>query len=172
MTRLLTRAIHAGRIRHSFAIALVVALALMPAGEALAYFIATATGTGQVTNVQAGAPPTAVVTIAPDGAYTYAGPSTSNLMPGGTVSFAVRVACVSGCPALVTTISLADWSSDKAGCDPASMPSSFTMPALNLNTSIGATSGGWGPAVITWTDLSTNQNACAGANFTFTLVTP
>jgi hypothetical protein len=170
--RRLIQAGHLGRTR-SFVLSLAIALLLMPVSEGLAYFIATASGTGHATNVQAGAPPNGVVSITPDGAYSYAGPSTSNLMPGGTVSFAVRVACVSGCPALVTTISLADWSSDKTGCDPASMPGSFSMPALTLNTSIDATgSGGWGPAVITWTNLSTNQNACAGAKFDFTLTTP
>ena len=168
----MNRIITAGRIdrTRSFAAALVVALLILPVAEALAYFAAT--GTGQATNVQAGAP-NSVVSIAPDSAYSYSGPSTTNLMPGGTVSFNLRLACTAGCPAQVTTITLSSWSSDKPGCDEASMPGSFTMPQILLNTSISAAgSGGWGPAQITWNNLAQTQNPCANANFTFTLTTP
>jgi hypothetical protein len=43
-----------------------------------------------------------VITIAQNGAFTYAGPSTTNLMPGGTVSFSLLLTCTAGCPTQVT----------------------------------------------------------------------
>jgi hypothetical protein len=50
--RVLARAVSAGRIKHSFAIAVAISLFALPVTEALAYF--SATGTGTISNVQAG----------------------------------------------------------------------------------------------------------------------
>jgi hypothetical protein len=61
----------------------VLALFALPVMEVAAYFAAT--GTGTIPNVAAGSA-TSVITITPNGALTYAGPSITNLMPGGTES--------------------------------------------------------------------------------------
>jgi len=56
--------VRAGRLKHSFAVAVGVALLALPVTEALAYFAAT--GSGQITNVQAGTA-TSTVSIAQNG---------------------------------------------------------------------------------------------------------
>ena len=173
--RLIRRALAKGRIgrTRSFVAALGLAVAVLPVATAVAYFMATGTGTGTISNVQAGSAPVSVIAIAADGAYTYAGPSTTDLQPGGTVSFPLRFTCTTNCPGTLSTVNLSSWSSDKVGCDEAAFPGSFSMTTLTVNSSITAAgSGGWGPAVITWANLAVNQNSCAGAHFTYTLVTP
>ena len=105
LRNLVHRVIEAGRIgrKRSFVVALGMAVLLLPTAEALAFFAAS--GSGQISNVQAGSP-SSTVTIAANGAFTYAGPSTTNLMPGGTVSFSTLISCTAGCPANVTTVNL------------------------------------------------------------------
>lgn len=166
-----SQVVQRGRIgrKRSFAIAVAVALMALPVTEALAFFAAT--GSGQITNVQAGTA-TSTITIAQNGALTYAGPSTTNLMPGGTVSFSLLLTCTAGCPTQVTTIHLSTWTSDKTGCDIATLPGSFTMPTLNVNASVNTGGAPAGPVTITWVNLAQDQSACSGAHFTFTLVTP
>jgi hypothetical protein len=168
--RLVQRVLTAGRIgrRRSFVSALVVAMLLLPVATAAAFFAAT--GTGTITNVQAGSANSTVSILG--SSYVYAGPSTTNLMPGGTVTIAISVSCLTGCPASVGSINLGSWTSDKAGCDIATLPGSFTMPADVVNASFTAAGGSGGSAVITWVNLGVSQNACAGAKFAFTLVTP
>jgi hypothetical protein len=143
ISRVVARAIEAGRIggKRSFAVALGVAMLLLPVSTAQAFFAAT--GSGQITNVQAGTA-TTVVSIEQNGALTYAGPSTTNLMPGGTVSFSTLITCTAGCPGQVTAVNFGGWSSDKARCDFTTPPNSFTMPTLNVNQSVWTTgiSGG------------------------------
>jgi hypothetical protein len=169
--RLIRRALATGRIgrKRSFVAALGMAVAVLPVATALAFFAAS--GSGTISNVQAGSP-SSTVAIAINGALTYAGPSTTNLMPGGTVSFGTSLTCTAGCPAQVTTLNLSSWTSDKVGCDTATFPASFTMPAVNVNASVPATGVSGGTATITWANLAVNQNACAGAKFAFNLVTP
>jgi hypothetical protein len=171
MFSIVNRIVRAGRIKHAFAASTAIAAFVIPTVTALAFFAAT--GTGTIPTVLGGSP-SSVVTIASDGTpYVYAGPSTTTLMPGGTVSIGLRLVCTAGCPAQVTTVNLSSWVSDKAGCDAATFPGSFTMPALPINSSIAlAGSSGWGPAIVTYVNLAANQNVCAGAHFTFTLVTP
>ncbi|MEO8744953.1 MAG: hypothetical protein ABI334_00495 [Candidatus Dormiibacterota bacterium] len=160
---------HIGRKR-SFGIAVAIAMFVLPVATALAFYSATGSGT-VVTN--AAASPSSVVTIAANGGLTYAGPSSTNLAPGGTVSFSTLITCTAGCPADVTTINLTSWISNKSGCDMATLPGSFTMPTINVNNpnvTAGGVSGGI--ATITWVNLGVPQNACSGALFTFTLSTP
>ena len=128
--QLVHRVIQFGRIgrTRSFVTALVVALLLLPTSIALAYFAAT--GSGTVTGVTAGTASSVVVIARNTGnPITYAGPSTTSLMPGGTVSFSIQFTCSAGCPAQVSTVSLQSWSSDKVGCTEAAMPNSFTTSA-------------------------------------------
>jgi len=57
----------AGRnVKHAFAIAIVLALTAMPVSEALAYYIATSTGTGSLAGVT-GSPAPAAGTVAISG---------------------------------------------------------------------------------------------------------
>jgi len=94
-------------------------------------------------------------------------------MPGGTVGFQLQAACTSGCPAVLSTINLGSWTSDKAGCDSVTLPASFTMPTITYNGNIAnATPVPVGTPVITWVNLGVSQNACANAKFAFVLVTP
>jgi hypothetical protein len=170
--RLLNRLIKAGRIgrTRSFVAAVGMAIVALPVATALAYF--SATGAGTISNVQAGSP-SSVIALTMAGSFTYSGPSTINLQPGGTVGFQVQAACTAGCPAVLTTINLASWTSDKAGCDAATLPGSFTMPQILYNGNVAnATPINVGTAVVTWVNLGVSQNACAGAKFAFNLVTP
>jgi hypothetical protein len=159
---------HKGRVR-PFAAAVVAALLVLPTVEALAFFAST--GTGTATGAVAGAAPT--VTIFTSGPWSYAGPSTNNLMPGGNASILVDGKCATGaCPAFVSTVSLGGWTSDKTGCDSTTLPGSFTMPKLVYNANVVAAGSLIGTATITWVNLTTDQGACSGATFTFTLTTP
>ncbi len=160
-----------GRVR-SFVIALAVAALFLPVAEGAAYFFATATGTGVISNVQAGAAPASTVSIGVNGPFTYGGPSTANLMPSGTASFQTMLTCLTGCPAQVSTVSLSSWTSDKTGCDAVTLPGSFSMPVLVDNLSVSTSGVAGGLATITWANLAVNQSACSGAKFAFTLVTP
>lgn len=168
MSRFIRYVTRRGQMR-PFVTSLVIALLVMPVAEALAFFAAT--GTGNVTGIQAGTA-NSTVTLASTGPFTYGGGSTSNLIPGGTVSFEVTASCTASCPAGVSTINLGTWSSNKTGCDPTDMPGSFTMPTINANTGVGTDPSPVGTATITWVNLPTEQNACSGAVFTFTLTTP
>lgn len=166
------RIIEAGRIgrTRSFVAAIGLAVLVLPVVTALAFFAAT--GTGQVPNVQAGSP-SSTVALSQITALTYAGPSTTNLQPGGTVSFTVGANCTAGCPAYVSTVNLGSWTSDTTGCDATDMPGSFTMPTITANLSnVPTTTTTIGTAVITWVNLGISQNVCSGAKFTFVLTTP
>jgi hypothetical protein len=169
---LLQRVVRAGRIgrTRSFVAAIGLAVVALPIATAIAYF--SATGSGIASNVQAGSP-SSVIALTVSGTYTYSGPSTTNLQPGGTVGFIVQGACTAGCPAVVTTINLGTWTSDKTGCDIATFPGSFTMPQILFNGNVNnATPITVGTAVITWVNLGVSQNVCSGAKFAFTLTTP
>src|SRR6266851_4965513 len=100
VSRVFTRVVKAGRIgrKRSFVAALGLAMLVLPVSTALAFFAAT--GSGQISNVQAGTA-ASTITITPNGALTYAGPSTTNLMPGGTVSTSLLLTCTTGCPTQV-----------------------------------------------------------------------
>lgn len=166
--------IAAGRnVKHAFAIAMVLALTAMPVSEALAYYIATSTGTGSLAGVT-GAPAPAAGTVSisgfdnPTWFQVNGGTATQTpiIMPGDVLAFNVKATCLTGCPVHVATISLSGWSSDKAGCDPADLPGSFTMPVINVNLDVTTVST-FLPTLLTYVNLGINQNACQGAAFTF-----
>jgi len=54
----------------------------------------------------------------------------------------------------------------------AAMPGSFTMPTLTYNASVNTGGAVAGPVTITWVNLASDQSACSGAKFAFTLVSP
>jgi hypothetical protein len=69
ISRVHARVVRAGRFKHSFAIAVVLALLALPVMEAAAYF--TATGSGSFPNVQAGTSVSTVsITLQSAGVYT------------------------------------------------------------------------------------------------------
>lgn len=163
-----------GRTRYSFAVAVVLALSLMPVGEALAFYIGTTSGSGNIGTVTAGAAPASTVSITAYQDPTCGGCvfSPQSITPGQTTTFKVQLACTANCPAAVTTLSLSGWSSDVTGCDATSMPGSFTMPQFAVNSSISSSTIE-GPLTVTWVNLpSIDQTPCVGAHFTFTIVTP
>jgi hypothetical protein len=100
-SRVIAPVVRAGRVKHSFAIAIVMALFALPVVTALAYF--SATGTGTISNVQAGTS-ASTVAIAQNGAFIYAGPSTTNLVPGGTVTFPSTITCTAVPPCVAPTV--------------------------------------------------------------------
>ena len=153
-----------GRVRHAFAVMVPVGVVIIAATTALAYY--GATGTGNITGVSASSSTTSTVSL------TQQVPA-AVISPGGSYSLSVSASCTAGCPAFVSTVNLASWSSDKpTTCSEALMPGSFTMPTLNANTSVTASGGGIGTAVITWNNLAVDQSGCKGAAFTFVLTTP
>ncbi|HEV2033387.1 MAG TPA: hypothetical protein VGU71_04190 [Candidatus Dormibacteraeota bacterium] len=155
--------------RRTFVVAIVVALLLMPVAEALAFF--SATGSGTIAGAAVASAPTVSITLGGGTAFTYAGGSTTNLVPGGTVTFPVRVSCTANCPAQVSTIRLSSVTSDKAGCDSTTLPGSWTAPNLNVNQSITTTTD-VGSMTVTFVNTASDQTACAGATLTFHLSTP
>lgn len=169
MSRVVHYVTRKGALR-PFVVAVVLALLVMPAVEALAFYAATGTGT---TTVPASAN-TATVTLARLGAETFAGPSTTALAPGGTVSYSVTATCTAGCPAEVTTVNLSPtWSNSNGGtCTPTAMPGSFSMATITFNNTVNTTAVTVGTAVITWNNLAIDQSSCASGTFTFTLTTP
>ncbi len=175
ISRVVARVVKAGRVKHSFAVAVVLALVALPLTEALAYF--GATGSGTISNVSAGTA-NATVSFATQGVstYVYGGGSSTNLVPGGTVQVPLTITCTANPPCVVSSLSLATWSSNKTGCDPASLPNSFSITAntATFPISIAALNGtGADSPTITWANLpTTNQGACAGATFTFNIATP
>jgi len=175
MIRFVRRLVRAGRFKHSFALAVVLALVALPVMEAAAYF--SATGTGTISNVQAGTS-ASTVTIAQNGAFVYAGPSTTNLVPGGTVAFPSTITCTAVPPCVVPSVSLQSWTSNQAGCTSALMPNSFTISAQSAAFPVTINTVGAGGAVsdnitVQWNNLaSINQGPCAGGTFAFVLSVP
>lgn len=154
------------RPRHIFAVMVATGLLVVPAVTALAYY--GATGTGNITGISASS--TSPSTVSLDAAV-----APTSLALGGSTTFPVNATCTAGCPGYVSTVNLASWSSDKAGCTAAAFPGSFTMPAVNSGQSavlVGASPTLIGNATITWNNLGTDQGVCKGAAFTFVLTTP
>lgn len=145
------------------AIGLTAGLALGAAGAAFAYFTTTGSGsgTGSVGS-------SSNVTINQTG-ITYNGPGGTGVdfLPGDTASVTWS-ATNNGGNQQVGTVSLSNWSSNMAGCDPTDLPGAFTMVPVTENQNVpngttALTNGG----TITFNDLNTNENACEGATITF-----
>jgi hypothetical protein len=146
----------------------------MPVATALAFF--SATGTGTISNAQAGTS-ASTVSITQQPGFTYAGPSTTTLVPGGTVTFTQVTACTAGPPCVVPSLGLASWTSNKAGCDSTTMPGSFTITNQNWTVNLPVTLATVGASdsdivTITWNNLAISQTACAGGLFAFVLAVP
>lgn len=156
----------------TFAAAVAIALLVMPVAEALAYF--SATGTGNIAGAQVSTTASTVsLSLGGGTSFTYAGGSTSALVPGGTVTFPVSASCLTNCPGFVSSIRLAGFTSDKTGCDSVTLPGSFTAPNLGVNATVSVSGASVGSMTVTFVNLpSTNQNACLGAILTFQLATP
>ncbi len=173
ISRVFAPVVRAGRFKHSFAINVVLALFTLPVATALAYF--GATGTGTISNVAAGTSSSTVSIAFSGSSFTYAGPSTTALVPGGTVSFPVQITCTAGAPCTVPSVSLLSWTSSKTGCDSTTMPNSFTIQSQTASFPITiATVGAAGADSLTilWNNLATSQTACAGGTFAFVLNVP
>jgi hypothetical protein len=170
--RLVQRFVQAGRIgrTRSFVVALVVAAMVLPPATALAYF--SSTGSGTFANVQAVAtsPSTVSIVQTPAIAYVYkdsTGATVTSLMLGGQVLISMDVTCLTGAPCQVNALVLQSWTSDKAGCDSTTLPTSFSIgsPSAFSIATVGAkfTSN----VALNWLNLATNQTACLGAKFSF-----
>src|SRR5579859_7255878 len=83
---------------------------------ALAFY--SATGSGTITGIAAGTT-TATLSVNQNSSATYSGPSTTSLVPGGTVTIPLIITCTANPPCTWSSMSLASWSSTKpAPCDP------------------------------------------------------
>lgn len=158
------------RSMRSFVAAVIVALFALPTVEALAFF--SSTGTGSTTATAASASTVSIAVDSSNPNPVYAGPSTTALAPGGTVTQALKATCLTGCPAHVSTVNLASWSSNKTGCDSTTLPGSFTMPALTFNGNVASSGTSLGSVVISFVNTASDQTACAGATLTFNFTTP
>ena len=139
------------------------AAVLAGGGAAFAYFTSTGSGsgTGAVGSTQA-------LTIH-QASVTYNGPgSTTSLMPGDTATVTFTLDNPGG-NEYVGAIKLANWTSDKTGCDSTSQPTWITMTDVSVTKDYGH---GLAQAVtnsgtIKFNDTAGSQDACQGANLTF-----
>jgi len=156
----------------TFVAAVAVAILVLPVAEALAYF--SATGTGNISGAQVSTTASTVsLSLGGGTSFTYAGGSTSALVPGGTVTFPINASCLTNCPGFVSVIRLAGFTSDKTGCDSTTLPGAFTAPNVAFNATVSVSGANVGSMTATFVNLpSTNQNACLGAVLTFQLATP
>lgn len=170
--RLIRRALATGRIgrKRSFAVALVLAAAVLPVATALAYF--SSTGTGTFANVQAVAtsPSTVSIVQTPAIAYVYkdsTGTVVAALGLGGQALVSMDVTCLTGAPCQVNALVIQSWTSDKAGCDSTTLPGNFSIgsPAAFSIPTVGAKVTN--TVAFNWLSLPVNQNACLGAKFSF-----
>jgi hypothetical protein len=143
------------------AIGLAAGLALGVAGGAFAYFVTTGSGSGTGT---AGSASNVTLTQT---SITYNGPgSTTNFLPGDTAT--VTWSATSAGNQQVGTVSLSNWSSNQAGCDPTDLPGSFTMIPVVENQDVpNGTTALSHSGNITFNDLGIDQSACEGATITF-----
>jgi hypothetical protein len=149
------------------AIGLAAGITLGGAGAAFAFFTTTGggTGTGAVGN------PSALVIHQNSITYSNATPPGEDaLVPGtsATVTFTVDNNATSN--QQLGTISLASWTSDKAGCDSVTDPGWITMTndVVSHDYAPGTGQAVSGNSVITFNNLEVPQNVCAGAALTFT----
>lgn len=161
--------------RRTFATAVALALFVIPVSSALAFFLASGTGTISGAKVTASSPATVSITptYADSNEFSYAPAGATALSPGGTVTLPLYATCVTACPASVSSIRLASVSSDKTGCDSASLPGSFTSGALAVNATITTTPTPIGSLVVAFNaDPDRDQSVCLGATLAFHLATP
>lgn len=141
-----------------------VALTLGLSGAAFAYFTTTGggTGTGAV-----GSPSALVIHQA---SIAYSNDPTNALLPGTSATVTFTVDNPSSGNQQLGTISLASWTSDKAGCNSVTQPTWITMvpDVVNTDYAPGSSQAVSGSSVITFNNTETPQNACVGAVLTFT----
>jgi hypothetical protein len=141
--------------------ALVLALA---GGAAIAYYVAGGSGTG---TGSAGSAVAATVNQATPVNGDY---STGDgfLYPGTTQTVHLTVTNNGKASQAITTVTLTGWTSNNAGCDSATNPGWFTMPAVAVGQDLaaGATSTN-DNGVITFVDEPYSQNVCEGATITY-----
>ena len=158
----------------TFVAAVAVAILVLPVAEALAYFSTKLHADPDQWIAQVSTTASTVsLSLGGGTSFTYAGGSTSALVPGGTVTFPINASCLTNCPGFVSVIRLAGFTSDKTGCDSTTLPGAFTAPNVAFNATVSVSGANVGSMTATFVNLpSTNQNACLGAVLTFQLATP
>lgn len=157
MMRLLTR-------RKIAAYASVGVLAISGA-VAYAYYSASGSGTGSGAAGSASA--TTVNEAAPiNGDYST---GDGSLYPGTTQTVHLTVTNNGKGNQWVGQVTLSGWTSDKPGCDSATHPTDFTMPAVNILEDVGPSlTSASHDGTITFVDNSAaSQNYCQGASITW-----
>jgi hypothetical protein len=161
--------------RRTFAVAVVAALFVVPVASTFAYFLASGSGTVSGAQITSTSPATVAITptYSDSNEFSYAPAGATALSPGGTVSMPLYATCTAACPASVSSIRLASVTSDKAGCNSASLPGSFTGGPLVVNQTITTTPTPIGNFVAAFnSDPDRDQSVCLGATLTFNLTTP
>jgi hypothetical protein len=161
--------------RRTFALAVALGLVVLPVSAALAYFLASGTGSVSGATVTSTSPATVSLSqqyADPASEFVYEGPSTTALSPGGTVRFGLNATCLTSCPASVGSVRLVSVTSDKAGCNSTSLPGTFTSAGLVVNMTVGATTYIGQMTVSMNSDPDRDQSACLGATLVFNLATP
>jgi hypothetical protein len=133
-------------------------------GAVVAYYVAGGSGTG---TGNAGSASTATVNQAVPVNADY---STGDgfLYPGTTQTVHLTVKNNGKANQYITNVTLSGWTSSNAGCNSATDPGWFAMPAVAVaqDLAAGATSTNT-DGVITFVDEPLSQNVCEGATLTF-----
>lgn len=133
-------------------------------GVAYAYFTTTGSGTGS------GSVGTSSALTLRQASITYSNSATDKaLVPGTSADVTWTVDNPSSGHQYLSTISLASVTSDKTGCDSATHPGWFTMPAVTVGTDYAPGSGQAvkGTGTITFNNDSVTQDVCKDAALTF-----
>lgn len=133
-------------------------------GVAYAYFTTTGSGTGQ------GSVGTSSALTLHQASITYSNAGSDDaLVPGTSADVTWTVDNPSSGHQYLDTISLASVTSDKTGCDSATHPTWFSMPAVTVGTDYapGSRQAVSGTGTITFNDAAADQSVCKGAALTF-----
>lgn len=160
------------KLRYKIGIGVATSAAVLSmAGGAFAYFTDTGSGTG-TGSVGTSATSTVNQAAAVNGDY-----STGDgfLYPSTTQTVHLTVTNNGKGKQYIDNVTLdptTPWTSNKAGCDVADLPGSFTMPSVAIHEDLapGAASTNH-DGVVTMVDTASNQNACKTATITFHYVT-
>ena len=150
-------------------------IALVPAVVAAAYMLATSNSSSPTQSVPIAAPAAVTLTVT----TTLASPVT---YPGGfnrtSWAYTERASATedltnpSANPVSVNALSLASWTSDKAGCNSAAFPALFVVTPVPINTTIAAGATITTPTItVAMVDDGLNDTVCAGATPTFVFAT-
>jgi hypothetical protein len=150
-------------LKKKLAAAVGAAAIIAGAGVSYAYFTTTGSGSGS------GATGTSSNLTLHQDTITYSNAPANNLVPGTSATVSFKVDNGSSGHQQLGTIKLANWTSDKTGCDSAAQPTWITMPDVPVNVDYAPGAGQivTPTGTITFNNLAVAQDACKSASLTF-----